>query len=183
MDPALKDWLQAGAWVATAFGVVVTVVKFWSEVKQGRLQRDRELRWRQAQAGKALNDEMQTDEYAWAALQMLDSERRTFKTSTGTVEVIASDITAALDADAGRGDEKGTFIRDSFDALFYFMAMLEHYISSGLIRPEDVAYPMEYYVPLLAMHEREVSEYLRRYDLWRARTFLERYEAWRGPEK
>jgi len=179
MDPILKDWLQAGAWLATAIGVIITIVKFWSEVKAGRLQREQDLRWRQAQAGKALNDEMQTDEFAWAALQMLDSDRRTFKTPAGIeVAVVHDDIAPALDVSRGLDDDKSTFIRDSFDTLFYFMAMLEHYISSGLIRHDDVAYPMEYYVPLLARHRLEVSCYLERYGLWRTRGFLERYDAW-----
>jgi hypothetical protein len=39
---------------------------------------------------------------------------------------------------------------------------------------------MEYYVPLLARHRGDVSDYLDRYDLWRTRTFLERYKSWSG---
>ena len=61
------------------------------------------------------------------------------------------------------------------------MAMLEHYISSTLIREDDVAYPMEYYVPLLTDFKPQVADYLKCYGLWRTRKFLERYEAWRDP--
>ena len=39
------------------------------------------------------------------------------------------------------------FIQDCFDALFYFLAMFEHYIARSLIVSGDVAYPIEYYVP------------------------------------
>jgi hypothetical protein len=179
MNQMVKDLLQAAAWIATFGGVVVALVKFLAEIRDTRQQRERDLRWRQAQAGKALNDEMQTDAKAWAALQMLDSPSREYSPKEGKILTVATDdISAALDPAAHVPGETDEFIRDSFDTLFYFMAMFEHYISSGLIRPDDVAYPMEYYVPLLARHYRAVSAYLDKYDLWRARKFLERYPAW-----
>jgi hypothetical protein len=181
MDQGLRDWLQAGAWLAAAIGLIVTVVKFWSELRLGRLQRESELRWRQAEAGKSLNDEMQTDEQAWAAMQMLDSERRQFELPNGErVTITQPDIAVALDPASNSHDEKSIYIRDCFDTLFYFMAMLEHYISSTLIRKDDVAYPMEYYVPLMAKLRPQIVAYLNRYNLWRVCVFLERYEAWRN---
>ena len=179
MDQGLKDWLQAGAWIATAVGLIVTVVKFWSEIRQGRLLRERELRWRQAEAGKSLNDEMQTDERAWAAMQMLDSERREFELPNEEKVIITQDdLARALDPANDNNDEKSMYIRDCFDNLFYFMAMLEHYISSTLIREDDIAYPIEYYVPLMAEFRPQIAAYLNRYGLWRTCVFLERYEAW-----
>jgi len=181
MDQFVKDWLQALAWFATAIGVLVTALKALSELEATRLQREQDLRWRQAEVGKALNDEMQVDKLAWPALQMLDSDSRTYKTRAGSeVEVAQRDISPALDPAGGRDDEKSEFVRDAFDTLFYFMAMFEHYTASGLVRAEDVAYPMEYYVPLLANHYDAVSRYLTRYNLWRTTKFLDRYQAWRS---
>jgi hypothetical protein len=213
MNPTLKDWLQAGAWVATAVGLIFTALKFRSEVKERETQRVKEqearkrqrqkeieqrdnelkqraneqkqrkddLRWRQAQAGKSLNDEMQTDPKAWPAMQMLDSsERRYILPSVERVSISKQDVRAALDVNTTAGDEKSVYIRDCFDSLFYFMAMMEHYISSTLILYEDVAFPMEYYVPLLANFRREVAAYLDKYKLTRTVEFLKRFPAWTG---
>ena len=79
LDATTKDWLQAVSWMAAAVGVILTVIKFWSELRLARDQRDQELRWRQAHAGKELNDEMLDDSLAWPALQMLDYSGREFE--------------------------------------------------------------------------------------------------------
>jgi hypothetical protein len=59
------------------------------------------------------------------------------------------------------------------------MAMIQHYTKTTLIREDDVAYPLEYYVPLLAEHYEEVSAYLLKYNLWRTREYLEQHDPWR----
>ncbi len=182
IDSSLKDWLQALSWTAAAVGVIVATVKFWSELRLGRQQRDRDLRWRQAEAGKDLNDEMQTDPRAWPALQMLDSEIREFALSeTERITVKRDDIRRALDPKTFVNAKTDEFVRDCFDALFYFMAMMEHYTKTTLVKDEDVAYPLEYYVPRLAEYHAEVSAYLLKYNLWRTKLYLERYGAWRKP--
>lgn len=182
MEQGLKDWLQAVAWIAAAGGLILAVLKYLVELREGRVQRQRELRWRQAEAGKSLNDEMQTDERAWPALQMLDldSESREFKLSDEEkVKISPADIATALDPLNHQHDEKSVYIRDCFDTLFYFMTMLEHYISSTLICADDVAYPLDYYVPLMTKYRPQIAAYLKRYGLSRAQVFLERYPAWR----
>jgi hypothetical protein len=180
MDQGLKDVLQLLTWVVAAGALILAIYKFRSELHEGRLQRERDLRWRQAEVGKSLNDEMQTDERAWPALQMLDSERREFKLPNEKVLTVdRSDVAPALDPQNDHRDEKSVYIQDCFDTLFYFMAMLEHYISNTLIREDDVAYPMEYYVPLMSKMRPQVAAYLERHGLRRAQRFLERYPAWR----
>ncbi len=57
----VKGRLQAIAWLAAAAGAIVAAFKFWSELHLGRDQLARELRWKQAEAGKALDDEMLDD--------------------------------------------------------------------------------------------------------------------------
>jgi hypothetical protein len=44
---------------------------------------------------------------------------------------------------------------------------------------EDVAYPIEYYIPLLADLKSEVSAYLSKNGLWRAEKYLDKSAAWR----
>jgi hypothetical protein len=58
MDPLVKDCLQALAWIATFLAAVIAAFKFATELRQGREQRARELRWQQAKSAKELVDEM-----------------------------------------------------------------------------------------------------------------------------
>jgi hypothetical protein len=179
MDPNAKEWLQALAWAATAGGVIVAVWKLRSDAHATREQRDRDLRWRQAEAGKKLNDEMMTDVRSRAAMQMLDYSGRTFKLPSNTSSTIThSDLATALNSMTAISNEKDIYIRDCFDSFFYYLATLEHYISSTLIRYEDVAFPIEYYVPLLGKFKSDAESYLLKYELVRARAFLSRFPAW-----
>jgi hypothetical protein len=181
----VMGWLQALAWVATAVGIVVTGVKFGIELRLTREQRERDLRWKQAEAGKALNDEMLEDPRAWLALQMLDYPGRTFKLlpSEKTVVVTHDDVRRALDPVTQTSEDKLLDIRDCFDSFFYYLAAFEHRIQNTLILPEDVAYPMEYYVRLLAKFRPQVDAYLRHYELDRSQAFLAKYPEWRGTQQ
>ena len=172
---------QVLAWLAAAATFLITALRILAELRQSREQRAMELRWKQAEAGKSLNDEMQTDERAWPAMQMLDSAEREFNVSESrTIRVSHGDISVALNP-ATPSDPKINFIRDCFDTLFYFFAMFDHYIRSGLIREDDVAYPLEYYVPLLAQHRAAVECYLAHYKLKRVLDYLLRHPAWSPP--
>ena len=186
MDPNMKDWLQAVAWGATAGGVIVAIWKLRSDVRASRLQRDRDLRWRQAEAGKKLNDEMMADTQSWSAMQMLDFSGRTFllpsqtdPNKTVSFAITHDDLTTVLNSSANITAQKDVFIRDCFDKLFYYLATLDHYISSTLILYKDVAFPIEYYVPLLANFKPAVGSYLDKYKLVRAQAFLSRFPAWK----
>ena len=177
-------WLQSLAWLAGTLGAVVALFKFLAELRESRRQRERDLRWRQAEAGKRLNDEMQADPSAAAAMFMLDYETRSFEMRPGVrVAVTRADISAALRSGAredGENLERYTYIRDCFDTLFYFFAAFEHHIENTLVRSDDVAFPLEYYVPLLCALKDDVQYYLQQYSLMRAERFLSRYSVWRS---
>jgi hypothetical protein len=179
VDEHLKDWLQVAAWAAAAIGALVAAAKFWFELRAGREQRERELRWKQAEKGKELNDELLTDPSAWPALQMLDYEGKKFPLpSKCEIAITYSDLRRALDPSSPADTELDVYIRECFDGLFYFMTLLQHYIRSTLILAEDVAYPLDYYIPLLAKLRPEVKDYLRHFNLSEAEAFLQRYPAW-----
>jgi hypothetical protein len=182
MVPAFStDSLQAAAWIGTAVGAIVAAFKLWSELRLGRKQREQELRWKQAEAGKSLNDEMLEDPLAKAAMQMLDYAGTSFELPSGKQETIAiSDLRVALDPKNKATGGKYLYIRQCFDSLFYYMATMEHYTACKLIISEDIAFPLEYYVPLLAKLRKVVDLYINEYHLDRVRLFLERYEDWKG---
>jgi hypothetical protein len=180
ISPNTKDWIQAATGLAAAVGAIVAAFKFWSELRLGREQRSRELRWKQAEAGKTLNDEMLDDPLAWPAMQMLDYGGTTFELPSKAVVVVSrSDLWFALDPRNQARDEKDMYIRKCFDSLFYYMATMEHYTSATLVDSEDIAFPLEYYVPLLADFRGVVDLYVDRYHLDRVKKFLNRYPSWR----
>jgi hypothetical protein len=182
IDPEAYRWLQAGAWLATAIGATVAAVKLWSELRLGREQRARDLRWKQAEAAKALHDQMLDDPESRLALQMLDYTGRSFEFPTEREWVVTeADLMQALNPatdGTSTGDVKVTDIRYCFDGLFYYLAALHHNIASTLILTEDVAFPLDYYVPLLAEYRPELEAYFAAYRLHQTKAFLQRYEAW-----
>src|SRR5215831_7775009 len=98
IDPELMKWLQAIAPVATVVAVGVAALKFWSELRLGREQRERDLRWKQAEAAKTLNDKMLDNAESQLALDMLDYAGRSFLFPSGRGWVVThEDLRQALD--------------------------------------------------------------------------------------
>jgi len=179
----LKDWLQAISWIAASIGVVVAFLKFMTEIRAGRIQRENDLRWKQASAGKELNDEMLKHPEAIAAMQMLDYTSRAYDIpGHRPVSITHDDLRFALDPNNEVKKPHHIYIRDCFDRLFYYMTMLDHYILQTLVRPDDVSYPLEYYIPRLANFKREIELYLNHFKLSRTQKYLSRYPTWSTPE-
>jgi len=175
----LKDWLQVAAWAAAAIGALVAAAKFWFELRAGRELREQELRWKRAEKGKGAEWQLLTDPTAWAALQMLDYEGKKFSLpSKREIAITYADLRRALDPSLPADTEVDAYIQECFDSLFYFMTFLQHYIRSTLILAEDVAFPLDYYIPLLAKLRPQVEEYLRHFNLSEAEAFLQQYPAW-----
>jgi hypothetical protein len=185
VNPELKDWLQAIAWLAAGVGVVLAVFKFRSELQLTREQRERDLRWKQAEAAKELNDEMLDDPEARTALEMLDDDGREFDLplSKQSLRITHKDLQHALNPENDDSDKKLADIRDCFDSLFYYFALLEHHINSTLVLHEDVAFPLDYYVRLLAAFRPEVEAYLDHFKLLQPKAFLYRYDDWKQAPK
>jgi len=146
------------------------------------LQRMQELRWRKAQAAKSLNDEMLSDEGAQVAMTMLDWEGREFEVQTGVKESISlDDMLASLrTTDTDTFSDLEIFVRDSFDDLFYYLEIFEHYISRGLVDFMDLEHPVKYYIDLMAANRPSFEYYLREYKFELASAFLERFASWRA---
>jgi hypothetical protein len=175
----IKEWLQAVAFLSTAIGVVVALVKFKTELAQTREQRARDLRWKQAESAKTLNDEMLDDPEVMPILEMLDNDGGEFELprSKRRERVTHDDIRKALRTKDAAG--KHAEIRACFDSLCYYLALLQHHMSTTkLVLPEDVAYPLEYYLRHLARFRPEVEAYLDAHGLDQPRALLHRYAAW-----
>ncbi len=184
MGSDVKDWIQAASWVGAVIGIFVAIVNYVSTQRHNRRQlelqldqRKLELRWKQAEAAKKLLDEMLSDPNAKAAMTMLDWSDREFEIAPGVrAKIGKQDYVRALRTDGLGFTEKEAYIRTCFDALFYFMAMMEHNIISELVRLEDVAYPLDYFIAIMNRDREVFTKFLKRYDQDRTLLFIERLE-------
>jgi hypothetical protein len=186
---AWTTWIFAGSSFTAVVGGAWAAFQYFAENKRDREQRVAELkqresehRWRCAQAGKGLLDELHGDSNAAAALQMLDSWSRSFIVAGNATVITDTMWLAALQAASdSAGDPVGSFVRDAFDALYYHMAMLEHHVRNDFVLMRDVEFPLEYYVAILAEDKPIHQQYLRHFCFEQAEAFLNRFASWTSP--
>jgi hypothetical protein len=166
-----------GGLIAATLGIL--------EAFQSRRLRERELRWKQAESGKHLIDEIFHESSSNAATLMLDSWDRTYMIASGSeVEIAWKDVLRALNVESfDKEDTKSVFIRDCFDMLFYYLDRFEHLIEAGLTTFEDVQLPIEYYVDMMAEHKVVIAAYIHACKYKKIWHFLNRFPAWVRPPK
>lgn len=168
--------------IAAAGGLILGIVTYISQQVLNRQQRRRELehgklqqRWKQAEAAKKILDEIHSDKNAAAAMKMLDWNDVEFETAPGKREVIwEKDYVQALRTKDLDFTDKEVFIRNSFDSLFYYMAMMEHYIKSDLILLEDVSFPLDYYLKIMKRNYAVIENFLTHYEQQKTTDFIKR---------
>lgn len=181
LDPSTKDWIQAISWMVTSAGVAFAGINYVVGARHNQAQRAQQLaqnavthRWKQAEAGKKLLDEMLADEHASAALRMLDWNDDEYEVQPGRKERIAeAEYLRALRVVELTFDAKETYIRNCFDALFYYLALMAHYIRADLVRLEDVSFPMDYYIAAMDRNREVFDRFLAYYGLARSAAFLD----------
>jgi hypothetical protein len=128
--------------------------------KREQNQRKRQLRWDQAKLAKEINDQFLADHEAQEALGIVDSDGSTIDIadteSKYTVDLERGEHVTALRINPTAANKKEVFVRDCFDAWFYWMSTMEQYLKNGVIRQEDIAFPSDYYLRQL-MKEPAVS--------------------------
>jgi hypothetical protein len=184
VDTWTKDVFQVAAWAVAVLGGLVAAWKAILELRRSNDQRRVDLRWRQAEMAKRCLDELLGNREAHAALKMLDWDGLSYEWSGGTTQPITHEKRrAALRTENTffpPGDD-GPFVRDAYDALFDGLERLEQFVRIELIRFEDVAEALQYYVEKLGRPgEREVVErFLETYGFSFAIAFLARFKEWR----
>jgi len=154
-----KDVIQALSWIGAVVGVLVAAFKGITEVRESRLQRERELRWKQANLGREIIDEIfDPKSFAGIALDMLDYAP--FGRSFGAIPadnddkiVRMDDIKRALDLTNVSMTKKDIYIRECFEWMFYYLERLAYFVEIELLTIEDVRFPLEYYAPFFLEEE------------------------------
>jgi hypothetical protein len=144
----------------------------------------RELEWKQADMARTLVNNMINDE-GWQAMTMLDwEEGRSYEIAQGSkVLIVPRDVPAAIEAalrkDGPKRTETQRFITDRFDRFLFQVSQLQAAVGSGLVRKDDVKFPLNWYVEKrLCTHKKLLLEYIAQNSVAESRQFLESLDAW-----
>ena len=155
------------------------------QYRRGVSQSMRELEWKQAEMARTLVNGMMADE-GWQAMTMLDwEEGRTYEIAPGTkVHILPRDvpvaIEAALRAKGSQRTETQRFITDRYDRFLFRVSQLQAAVRSGLVRQEDVRFPLEWYVEKrICSHKKVLLAYMAENSTIESTQFFESLEAWR----
>src|SRR5262245_9595980 len=141
-------WVQLLGSLTALLAALWAIYTYWQEQRQNRQLREVELRWRKMEAGKRLLDELGNDDAVQSAYSMLDADPKPvqYDPEQPPVKITREVWTKALDPKSDPDDKLGNYVRDAFDNLIYYFTILEHLISSGFVRFDDISYPLSYYV-------------------------------------
>ena len=89
-------------------------------------------------------------------------------------------IEAALRAKGPERTETQRFITDRYDRFLFQLGRLQGAVRSGLVRQEDVRFPLEWYVEKrICRHKKLPLEYMAENSTIESKQFFESLDAWR----
>ena len=123
----------------------------------------------------------------WQAMTMLDwEEGRTYEIAPGmTIRIVPTDVPvaigAALRANGRKRTETQRFITDRYDLFLFQVSQLQGAVRSGLVRKDDVEFPLDWYVEKrLCPHKQLLLTYIAENSADEAKQFFESLDAWQG---
>ena len=174
-------------WIAKYAAIISALVAASigiGQFRQGVAQSARELEWKQAEMARTMINGMMKDE-GWDAMTMLDwEEGRTYEIAPGSnVRILPADVAPALDAALQEHDRRRTdtqrFIGDRYDRFFFLVSQLQAAVRSGLVRREDVQFPLSWYVEKrLCGHKKLLVAYIVANSAPETMQYLESLDAW-----
>jgi hypothetical protein len=175
------EWI--GKYAAILSALVAMAVGI-GQYRRGVSQSIRELEWKQADMARTLVNGMINDE-GWQAMTMLDwEEGRTYEIAPSvTVRILPHDVPVAIEAslraNGPRRTETQRFITDRYDRFLFQVSQLQAAVRSGLVRKEDVRFPLEWYVEKrLCGNKKLLLSYMAEYSTIESQQFFESLEAW-----
>ena len=181
-DANRLEWIgKYAAILSTLVAIAVGIGQY----RRGVSQSIRELEWRQAEMARTLVNGMMADE-GWQAMTMLDFEEgRTYEIAPGTkAHILPRDVPVALEAalraTGSQRTETQRFITDRYDRFLFRASQLQAAVRSGLVRHEDVRFPLEWYVEKrMCRHKKLLLAYMAENSTIESKQFFESLDAWR----
>jgi hypothetical protein len=177
----LENFAKYAAIVSAVIAAAVGIGEF----RRGVSQSVRELEWKQADMARTIVGLMMKDE-GWDAMTMLDwEEGRTYEIAPGTkVRILPADVAPALEAslktNGAQRTETQRFIGDRYDRFFFLVSQLQAAVRSGLVREDDVQFPLSWYVEKrLCGHKNLLLAYIAVNSAPESAQYFESLDAWR----
>ncbi len=175
------EWI--GKYAAILSALVAMAVGI-GQYRRGVSQSIKELEWKQADMARTMINAMMNDE-GWQAMTMLDwEEGRTYEIAPGTtVRILPQDVPVALEAALRVNGRKRTetqrFITDRYDLFLFQVSQLQGAVRSGLVRKDDVQFPLNWYVEKrLCPHKKLLLAYIAENSAAESKQFFESLDAW-----
>ena len=175
------EWI--GKYAAILSALVAMAVGI-GQYRRGVSQSMRELEWRQADMARTMVNAMMNDE-GWQAMTMLDwEEGRTYEIAPEMkVRILPQDVPvaigAALRANGRKRTETQRFITDRYDRFLFQVSQLQGAVRSGLVRKDDVQFPLNWYVEKrLCPHKKLLLAYIAENSTAESKQFFESLDAW-----
>lgn len=148
--------MEAGDWINLAGLVIATglAVKGLIEYRVSIAEKQRAMRWQQAETARQIIETLRGNLHVAAALKMLDWTEIAYGKPDGTMTLpFSTDERRSMlrvdnvtfDPEAERDAE---FIRDCFDRFFEDCCLIQAYIDNGLVREEDLSAYFSHYMRL-----------------------------------
>ena len=176
--------LELIAKYAAIISALVAATVGIANFRRGVSQSIKELEWKQAEMARTMINGMMNDE-GWQAMTMLDwEEGRTYEIAPGlTVRILPRDVPLAIEAALRPNEPNRTetqrFITDRYDRFLFEVSQLQAAVRSGLVRKDDVTFPLNWYVEKrLCKHKKLLLEYIAEYSVAESKQFFESLEAW-----
>ena len=176
--------LESIAKYAAILSALVAMAVGIGQYRRGVSQSIRELEWKQADMARTLINSMMADE-GWQAMTMLDwEEGRDYEISPGTkIHILPRDVPLAIEASLRANGPKRTetqrFITDRYDRFLFRVSQLQAAVRSGLVRKEDVRFPLEWYIEKrLCRHKKLLLVYMAENSTSESKEFFESLDAW-----
>ena len=180
----LGSRLESIAKYGTIIGALVAATVGIGQCRRGVAQSVRELEWKQAEMARTIVDVMLKDE-GWDAMSMLDwEEGRIYEIAPGMkVRILPTDVAPALEAalrtKGPRRTETQRFIGDRFDRFLFLVSQLQAAVRSGLVRKDDVLFPLSWYVEKrLCGHRKLLLAYIAVNSAPESAHYFESLDAW-----
>ncbi len=159
MDPYAKDVIDLASRLVSALGFVVAAVALYFNWRVRR----QDLRWRMATAARDTFSDIHKNEFAVAALEMIDcmrwQESCTALVRSGISGTITADmVERALQTEphpspgAANAEQVRIYVRRCFDWLLYYMDRVAYQANVGFLLPDDFAAPLAPYATFVNEH-------------------------------
>ena len=161
-----KDiWELSLATATTLFAAGAAWMAF-AEFRRSRIHREEDLRWKQAEAAKAIIDEWLDDKKAYDFCRMIEYENRNFKNEEGKDflskrSLIEEALTDEDETTMSKKEVNKRYIRDCCDSFLYYTEMMNQGREGHLYLLENLLFPLTYY--LRRMQEKGIYETVTKY--------------------